>query len=405
MVCPQKATQKNMFGRLFFSLRHAMARRLHLGTVDATTFDLASLVEAAAEHYDHITCDVVGGQGSVGHELAQRMSRRQDHENYVRMQRSRVFQETVSYALSLDVLSRSGQSVKQTVPLVFPKYDGGFDQYRETQVHSGQTDVRWWVGNASHVMTKEEHLPSVEEKGRLAAHMQDLIDQSLATEGRASDLPDTMLPYPRIYLDHPPDFGESSPITLQGSLDTPVPFDDKTRFRVRAQGLAGTKGEALVSQVFTGKDVRDAMQRDFKDRKEMLKALQQRIDGEATDARLSVHSTRTLCGGASFRMGSGVPLTGQLKMLMAHLATTGPARKRTLTGLMVCLHFERPARRADDAEVCATCLDDVQGEAWTCHVCTKPQHVGCFEQWRQQCHKTKCIVTCPNCRAAVRADA
>ena len=93
---------------------------------------------------------------------------------------------------------------------------------------------------------------------------------------------------------------------------------------------------------------------------------------------------------------------------MTHLAANAGSkgqRKKVLTGMLLFHMFKRPERAPVEVEierdVCATCLDEIHGEAWMCTTCRNPQHIDCFAQWRRQCQFKNCAVTCPNCRAEV----
>ena len=62
-------------------------------------------------------------------------------------------------------------------------------------------------------------------------------------------------------IDEIPDFGETAPLTLQGSLESAVEFDDKTMFRARVQGLQGTDGAQLSTRVFSSRHPRGHAER------------------------------------------------------------------------------------------------------------------------------------------------
>lgn len=388
-----------------------------LGTIPVdsndASYDMARLLRAAAETYGEISFSISGGAPeqtlNFCDQVARSTCRDQEYKSFQQLNRSRVLQNTTRFSAVIEVLSRSGQTVKQSIPLVFPNLDGGYDEYRDSVLHRDKVDTRWWVDNQAYVMTKEAHLPSIAEKRRQADAMHARMQARHDDEGTQSDLPDDFLPYPRIMVDDAPDFGETVAMALQGSLETPIEFDDKLLMRVRVQGLQGTDGSEMTSRVFSGKDIREGMQNDFKKRKKLLASLQQRIDSRAPHIQHSVSHSKELCGGPCcdlFRTG-GTPAPGEVRPVMTHLAMNGNRGqlKKMLTGIIVYHMFTRPARPPAtaemDLEVCATCLDDVQGEAWTCATCHKPQHLNCFAQWRRQCTSSNCVVTCPNCRAEV----
>jgi len=334
-----------------------------------------------------------------------------DFANYQLQQRTRAVFDTTHHAVTLELLSRSGASVKQSVASSFPMISGGHDEHRERFQIKNETSVKWWLENKKIVMTKPDHLPTVDEKKKFAAEMEAWIDKHGGDESH--DLPERLKLFPRPMCREPPAHGEEAPMGLQVDLEREVDIVDKQLYRVKVLGLAGTNGQTYTTEVFSGKQIRDRMDRTFKARKQYLRQLQNLLDKEPTGTNPDTDHCSELISGAMITLDDGclsdkdgMPPRDKAMLGAIHAAwssSDAKSRKLVITGLFTGHIFSRPRRPEVEVEsdVCATCLEDIAGEAWRCGTCNKTQHLDCFDGWRRMCVTKKCAVTCPNCRAEV----
>jgi hypothetical protein len=323
--------------------------------------------------------------------------------------RRRAIFDAVKHTVSLEVLTKSGKGVKDVVCSRFPEFDGGYDEWRDKNVFFKQTDARWWTSHPEVVMTKREHLPTLAEKKARSDQMHKQMEEARFRDGTESDLSEELRAYPRPSTTTLPERGDSINLGLQCSLEKPVAFDDKTLFRVRVQGLAGSDGAAITTRVFSGRDVRDGMEKEFKRRRATLSAFKARIDDQPCHEHSVTHCLELISGCAFFveplataddRVESGKCLLSRVHV--AWSSSDAKSRRLMLTGLMTTHLYTRPCSEADeDGDVCVTCLEPVTGEAWKCTTCEKTQHVDCFSRWKHHCCARGAVVTCPNCRAEV----
>lgn len=341
-------------------------------------------------------------------EKAHALLQQQCFANYQLMKRTRAVFDTTHHSITLELLSRSGSSVKEAVASFFPSTTGSFDEWRERFQIKNETSVKWWMEHRKVVMIKTDHLPTVSEKAKCAAELQKRLN---ADESTVYDLPDDLTGYPRPVCQHPPAQGEEAVLGLQCDLERPVAIEDKQLYRIKVLGLTGTDGQAQTSDVFSGKQLREAMDRTFKQRKQYLNHLQHQLDKMPVGVDIDTdHCAQLVCGAAmNFTpelLNEDTVTPGKVVLGMFHTAWSSndvKSRKLMITGLLTGHVFSRPPRPevAVETDVCATCLEDIAGEAWRCGTCNKTQHLDCFDGWRRMCASKKCAVTCPNCRAEV----
>ena len=387
-------------------------------SMDDPDFDLATFMQNALKHYDSVQYSVVPDAGEsaaeaiaqANRDIARGMLRNRDYDNFKMMQRTRAVFDTTHHSITLELLSRSGSSVKEAVASSFPSTTGSFDEWRERFQIKNETSVKWWLENKKVVMIKTDHLPTVSEQAKCAAELQEYLN---ADESTIHDLPDNLMGYPRPVCQEPPAQGEEAVLGLQCDLERPVAIEDKQLYRVKVLGLAGTDGQAQTSDVFSGKQLRGAMDRTFKQRKQYLNHLQRQLDKMPTGVDIDTDHCAQLVCGASMNftpelLNEDTVTPGKVMLGMFHTAWSSSdvkSRKLMITGLLTGHVFSRPPRPEVEveADVCATCLEDIAGEAWRCGTCNKTQHHDCFDGWRRMCASKNCAVTCPNCRAEVPA--
>lgn len=398
----------------------AAARVIGTFSTDDPSVDLASIVSLAVGTDDSVSFSTAPANGEpasdrLGRRLAQELMTHRDYLNHQMLQRTRAIFDTVHHSVALEVLSRSGASIKDSVTGSFPSTTGGYDEWREKHLVKGETSANWWLANKEVVITKAEHLPTAAEKVKRAAEYLAWMDRTFGDA--VHDLPPHLTVYPRPNCPNPPAHGESTPLGLQCDLERPVVIEDKQLYRVKVIGLAGTNGQTHASRTFNGKEIREAMQRTFKERKQFLGELQSKVDSARPGAHIDIDQSGYLVCGASVGLTRGGAFEELRDAVVAdeavvgamHLAWSGDnakTRKLVVTGLHTVHLFSRPARPAakgqhEEADICATCLEDITGEAWRCGTCRKKLHLDCFDGWRRMCASKGCIVTCPNCRAEV----
>jgi hypothetical protein len=378
--------------------------------------DLSELLEHMMGEYDSVSFSVRGGPSEVDADssvLGRRLCHDHDARQFREQVRMRAIFDHVHHSIEVDELSRSGATSKRTVGSGFPQLDGGYDEHRNKTILFEKTAMRWWIKNAAAVMTKRDHLPTVAEKRRLSEARWRLQGERLAETNGESDLPDRLLAYPRPYCKDLPAPGEMKNLLLQCSLDTPIVVDDRARFRVRLQGLTGTHGNVYTSRVISGKEISAAIDVAFKSRKALLANLKKRIE-LAPNMAHDIEPNATLMSGCTIPFETletkdTVLPAGEFRVATFHVAWSSDqpkTRRLVITGMLVLHAFERPAKETPvDVETCATCLEDVVGDAWVCRGCQKSQHHGCFAQWRTFCGSRGHTLTCPNCRAVVEEPA
>lgn len=384
-----------------------------LGTFSMDDVDVGAMMAWARRNYEHVDFQIVGdapGSARAAQaEVARKMQREEDYQRFLQMRRHRAVLDHVKHGMTLNIMSKSGATVKQAIPVVFPLFDGGYDQFRSERIYGDHTDANWWLSHQAVVMTKMDHLPTLAIKRTLSNTINDERDRMRADERMPqTDLPDDLKHYPRPSAGGIPEPGEMDALVLQGSLMEPVEFDDKAVFRVDIQGMEGTTGELFKTRHFTGKELRVAMQSEFKSRKGELVNLKKRVDSNPINAVVDVMHTRGLTSGASFPVmanlegeeGSVNLRENEALVVMQHLAWTNNSdtRKLVLTGISTVHSFLRPLRETATDVTCAVCLDDITGQSWTCTACSQKIHHGCFDEWCRSCHKNECVITCPLCR-------
>lgn len=351
------------------------------------------------------------GVSVTSRDEAQAYLQQLDFVNYQIVKRTRAVFDTTRHTVTLELLSRSGASVKESVASSFPTTSGGFDEHRDRFYIKNETSLKWWLNNKKIVMTKPDHLPTVDEMKKSAAEIKAWIDKHGGDESH--DLPEELKLFPRPMCHEPPAHGEEAPMGLQVDLERPVVIVDKQLYRVKVLGLAGTNGQTYTTDVFSGKQLRDRMDRTFKARKQYLRQLQDLLDKEPPGTNPDTDHCPELISGAVIALEDGclfpkddMPPRDKAILGAIHAAwssSDAKSRKLVITGLLTGHVFSRPLRPEVEveADVCATCLEDIAGEAWRCGTCNKTQHLDCFDGWRRMCASKNCAVTCPNCRAEV----
>lgn len=381
-------------------------------SMDDPDFDLAAIMQHALNHYDTVQYSVVAAEGqdvatagaAAGRDIACGIIAKQDYESFMLMKRTRVVFDTVHHSIVLEVLSKSGASVKETVASSFPSIDGGYDAWKDRVVVQQETSARWWTAHKDVVVTKVEHLPTVSDKAMRASEQHAWRSSQ---PNFVNDLPENLKGYPRPMCDSPPNHGEQCVLALQCDLERAVAIAPKQLFRIRIVGLTGTNGQTYMSDVISGKQLRDAMERKFKERKQYLKHLQDQVDRAPPTFDVDVAHCGNLCCGSSIGYTQGTIHEDKAFLSAFHTAwssTNVKTRQLMITGIMTSHVFSRPARSNVEAEtdVCATCLEDIAGDGWTCNTCNNLQHRSCIEDWRRHCEGAGCAATCPICRATLQ---
>ena len=385
---------------------------------DDLNVNFAALMQNAAATGYKVTYSVTSGEGGVDGNAAREMNQRiaqdmlkcREYENYQMMQRSRKVFDTTHHTMVLELLSKSGESVKDSVTASFPLKNGGYDEYRET-IHGDKTDIAWWLSYKKGVMTKPEHLPPFTEVQHRAAEWSALADENRQKKNMKSDLPDHLAMYPRPMCHDPPQHGESVVLMLQGDLERPVFLEDKQLYRVRIVGLAGTRNETHETPICKGRNLREYMNATFKKRRQCLDRLQQMADqARPGSCTIIEHCTELVSGAAMLANDDSITCEsfGDGKAILnifplAWSCSDPKTRRLMITGIVTCHLFSRPPREVIEVEkeVCSCCLEDIAGESWSCAKCNKCMHSDCFAGWGRMCRAESRPVTCPNCRSEV----
>lgn len=384
----------------------AHARVLRLSGEEAANFDVAALVARMTLHNPDARVSF-GGNGvdrAFGQRVLKTISDDSDIEMFRMLRTSRALSRDVQVRLTIEQLTNSGAGVAARVDCGFPSLDGGSDQHREDAIVH-QTDARWFVQNEKLVGTNMDHLCTLSERAAAAAAADAKLDAQIAAGTGERTMDDAALAYPRLLTRDAPAPGETKAVSAQGDLSQPLVFKPKHRLRVVVEGLRGTDGATHASRVFTGKELADAMLREFKGRKAHLAKLRGHLDaGLQVDVSLGAILT-----GNSFsleRTADQDVRAGEVADLSFHAAWTSAnrgVRALVLTGVTGKLLLRRPAAAAaaDDGDVCALCLEPIAGAPWECVQCKKGQHASCVQEWRDHCARNGLAATCPCCRVAV----
>lgn len=380
-----------------------------------SSIDVAALAARLVEEHPGVSVTVRGdtqeSHDARRRDIFDRLAHGENLRAFHHVKSSRAFAEKVQYAAWLEVLSRSGNSVTKTVPLHFPLICGAYDQYRDEVLCGKQTSAKWWATHPEVTVPEFHFLPTLAEAKRGADELNRISDERHARNGMTSDRPAWMEGYPRVMLirnatdEAELQPGAALPLDLQSDLAEPLVFSDKTRFRVRVQGLRGTTGERHVSQVHTGAELRKAMLADFASRKKEI-ADARRAASE--DKELFVQARNPLRMGPYFafkrNLSSADFETPHPPLASFHVGWTSANRKTralALTGVQLCIRHVHPHPASDEGETCALCLDPIVGEgAWQCGACHNRQHVDCIAEWKAF-QRDGAAATCPCCRAPV----
>ena len=317
----------------------------------------------------------------------------EDYRNFKLLMRAQHNLENVFHSVTVNVMSKDGKHCKYALSVKFPLLCSGYDEYRSKHVF--KRDLDWWLQNKQVVMTDRKHLPTLKEKERLSEVQHRVMQQNITPRQRD---------HPRPHCLNPPNETSLQPVLLQGSLESPLPFDDKTIFNVVIKGLDGTDGTVFTSENVTGRHIRERMDAEFKHRKQFLQTCHRLADA---NGEISFH--QPLVSGSAFAINNSVTLQPlQCIVPMIHLAWTSHNvgdRKLCITGIMAAceLRRNRIGTNGTTLVLCKSCLDIVQEDCvpWTCKHCSYQHHPLCFDQWQAYCMYKGCTITCPSCQHRV----
>ncbi len=331
-------------------------------------------------------------------------------EQYFRVARSKAFFENVKHTVTVQIQGPAGVSF---IDAAFPSTVAAYNESRNSELFN-VTDASFYVQNKDKVMLGREHLPEWSSVKDVAyCFTKNNYHRELHNGPSAADCV-----FSRPHVQKPPERGESCNLISEGDLKMPIVIDNDTKLRFVVKGFAGTDGSEKYTDWIKGKDLVAASNQVFMKRRRIVGHLEAHLKSLGPGGSLHVQPHPLLFGGImmSFLDGKYDPCAdffGDRPVDFksdnhARLATfslvwrkmAGGKRALAIASATVMTRFNRPAAK-EAGDVCAACLEEMEGLEWKCGSCNKMLHHECVQGWRASCQKRGCAFSCPMCRAEI----